>query len=196
MKHHHFNILETMKMEDGKIPLWSFHKERLEVACRHFNYPITHWETLWDDKQGNHKVRLLVGKDASAVEFHTLPDKPIEKVTIDVMHTETNEFTKYKTTHRYLYVQALDRHPSYDDVILWNQDDFVLETTLSNIILEGKDGKWYTPDFSFGQLIGVYLKYLMTTREIIQAKILYSDLHNYKIYCCNAVRGVYEVTLE
>ena len=108
---------------------------------------------------------------------------------------DRSEFTRYKTTNRLVYNLAIDRHSAYDDVILWNSDDFVLETTIGNIILE-KDGIWYTPDLSLGQLPGVYLKWLMTTKEIKQIKLLYTDLHKYKIYCCNAVRGLYPVTLE
>ena len=198
MKHHHHVIhcLETMKMKDGQVELLQLHKQRLQEACRHFKIEYKDdIDQLLADKKGDWKIRLLKSQTETIVEFLPLPENDITVVTVDSIHTDTNEFTKYKTSHRIQYTHANERHPAYDDVILWDSNDFVLETTIANLVFE-LNGQWFTPDLSLGQLKGVYLTWLMTTREIFEAKILYTDLHKYKIYCCNAVRGLYPVTLE
>ena len=63
-------------------------------------------------------------------------------------------FCCHKTTWRRHYDEARARHPGADDVILVNEHEHAVETTIANLAYRVGD-RWYTPPLDDGGLAGV-----------------------------------------
>ena len=62
-------------------------------------------------------------------------------------------FLFHKTTNREVYLHA--RRPDCDDVVLWNPDRQVTESTIANIVVD-IDGRKVTPPVDCGLLAGTF----------------------------------------
>ena len=99
-------------------------------------------------------------------------------------------FTYFKTTHR--------PHLSLgeQEIIYHNKSGELLETSIGNLVLK-IDGKLYTPPIRLGILPGIYRQHLLETGQVEEKVLTLSDLCQAEaIYGCNAVRGLYELSLE
>ena len=99
-------------------------------------------------------------------------------------------FTYFKTTHR--------PHLSLgeQEIIYHNKSGELLETSIGNLVLKIA-GKLYTPPIRFGILPGIYRQHLLETGQAEEKALTLADLAQAEaIYGCNAVRGLYELSLE
>ena len=99
-------------------------------------------------------------------------------------------FTYFKTTHRpHLSLGEQEK-------IYHNKSGELLETSIGNLILK-ISGKLYTPPIRLGILPGIYRQYLLETGQAEEKVLTLADLAQAEaIYGCNAVRGLYELSLE
>ncbi|CAO3641576.1 unnamed protein product [Cunninghamella blakesleeana] len=142
------------------------------------------------------------------IQTHPQNEENILKVKLDTQPTETKtKFVSHKTTHRTIYNEARERvHAGTDifDVILWNKDHQVTETSISNIAigtmtLHGTI-QWKTPSLECGLLPGVFRQQLLDHGQLIECKITTDDLimaqeNDDLIICFNSVRKIYKVRL-
>jgi para-aminobenzoate synthetase/4-amino-4-deoxychorismate lyase len=97
-------------------------------------------------------------------------------------------FLYHKTTHRHVYDSALATRGPCDDVVLWNAEGQVTETTIANLVVE-KHGRLVTPPIRCGLLAGVYREHLLKAGEIAEEIVTIEDLRNTaKIFAVNSVR--------
>ena len=99
-------------------------------------------------------------------------------------------FTYFKTTHRpHLSLGEQEK-------IYHNKSGELLETSIGNLVLKIA-GKLYTPPIRLGILPGIYRQHLLETGQVEEKVLTLSDLCQAEaIYGCNAVRGLYELSLE
>ena len=98
-------------------------------------------------------------------------------------------FTYFKTTHR--------PHLSLgeQEIIYYNKSGELLETSIGNLVLK-IDEKLYTPPIRLGILPGIYRHHLLETGQVEEKVLTLKDLARAEaIYGCNAVRGLYELSL-
>ncbi|KAI8098484.1 aminotransferase [Halteromyces radiatus] len=184
---------------------------------------------------GPQRVRLLYDKQGHTTLEHTplswesvnktvdslkmledtkiLNELPTLKVTLDIQPTDTNihqQFIRNKTTERSIYTAARERvHVGSNDifdVILWNIDKQITETSIANIAVGTKmkdqhGYAWKTPILDCGLLSGVFRQHLLDQDEMVEGKITIDDLikaqqNNDIIVCFNSVRKIYRVYLE
>ena len=82
-----------------------------------------------------------------------------------------------------------------EDVLLWNKDGFVTETSIANIIVS-IDGESCTPPVECGLLAGTYREWLLRKGEIRERKIHVSELTPATdLTLMNSVRGQYSAEL-
>jgi para-aminobenzoate synthetase/4-amino-4-deoxychorismate lyase len=83
-------------------------------------------------------------------------DSPEQKIVLakHPMRTDT-PFVYHKTTRREMYESALEDAGDADDVLLWNDDGYITETSIANVIVS-IDGQRYTPPVECGLLAGTY----------------------------------------
>ena len=186
-----FKIVETIRVENGKLLFEDEHFERMKKSAKFFgktfNKPV-----ITPEQDGI--LRVLLGDDIE-FEYRPLNPSPTNKIEISpIVIDSKNELMYHKTTYRpwfYDSYQRIAKGEVYDE-IYFNEKGELTEGARSNIVLQ-IGGKLYTPPVFCGLLDGVYKKQMKNLTE----KILYkSDLMNAeKIFCVNSVRGMVEVRL-
>ncbi|KAG0276727.1 hypothetical protein BGZ97_010038 [Linnemannia gamsii] len=92
------------------------------------------------------------------------------------------------------------------DVIMYNEDDEVMEATIANVAIEVRSPEsgtmeWITPPLSSGLLNGTMRRKLLESGELKEQVITVTDLkkaaaEGRRIKCFNSVRKEYPVTLK
>ncbi|PFH52230.1 hypothetical protein AMATHDRAFT_140413 [Amanita thiersii Skay4041] len=125
---------------------------------------------------------------------------PLWSIRVDSEPTTTSIFTKTKTTRRDAYDLARERAnlaplgvtTQLADVLLFNTDQKVTETSIFNVALF-REGRWLTPPASTGCLLGVFRRWLLENSYIHEAPhgILSKDtiIQGEHIMLFNAVQG-------
>ena len=107
------------------------------------------------------------------------PDFGLALLTIhlDTIPTPSSVFTRTKTTHRDHYNAARSRFgippppsPSLDEVLLFNDNDDITETSIRNIaFVRRSPPQWVTPAGSTGCLPGVVRRWLLEHGRVVEA---------------------------
>lgn len=106
-----------------------------------------------------------------------------------------NTMLYYKTTSRELYEHAFATRGNTDDVILWNMEGFVTESTRANIVVR-LEGEFVTPPVSCGLLPGTLRELLLEKKEIVEGMVRKEQLNeNSELYLMNSVRGMWKAGL-
>ena len=191
-----FQIVETVRVENGKILFENEHFTRMQEAATHFGFEFSSpkYENLQDGM-----LRILLDKDG---KIHTelkeiKPSKTFKIIFSPIVQNSKNEFLYYKTTYRPWYFDSFQKIKNGEvfDEIYFNELGELTEGARSNIVLQ-IGGKLYTPSVCCGLLNGIYRQKLLASGEC-EEKILYkSDIERAeKIFCVNSVRGMVEVEL-
>ncbi|EDR15200.1 uncharacterized protein LACBIDRAFT_243106 [Laccaria bicolor S238N-H82] len=101
-----------------------------------------------------------------------IPERRIETILLhlDQKSTPPSLFTITKTTNRRIYDEARQRNhlpslPSPTDVLLYNPEQLITETTIFNVAFYRSSG-WITPALSSGCLPGVMRRWLLEKGRI------------------------------
>ncbi len=191
-----FNLIETMKVQNGKILFFKEHLERLKNSANFFNYEFD--ESLYDLKSVQDGIMRLVLQQNGQydIEYKKLKENKTTKIKFsDKILNSSNLFLYHKTDYRPWYQDTMNKIKNgelYDEVY-FNEKGELTEGGRSNIVIK-KDGELYTPPISSGLLNGVYRQSIL---DKLKEKILYKNdvINADKIYCINSVRGIVEVKL-
>ena len=198
-----FELLETIRLEDGHLYLLDNHMNRLQKTADYFGFPIDEEavrqslaETVKSYKEGLYKVRLLLSKDGQLTfdiaRIELMEGKLIVDIAKEAVSSD-NPFLYHKTTHRSVYEKHRCMNPSVEDVLLWNERGELTEFTNGNIVAE-INGRLYTPPISCGLLGGTFREQLLAD-HLIEEKVLYlKDLERCsRVWIINSVRKWAEV---
>jgi para-aminobenzoate synthetase/4-amino-4-deoxychorismate lyase len=98
-------------------------------------------------------------------------------------------FLYHKTTQREVYDRALAGRPGLDDVILWNEEGDVTESTIANVVVRDAAGLW-TPPVESGLLAGTFRANLLERGAIRERRITLPELRAAReVWLINSVRG-------
>ena len=82
------------------------------------------------------------------------------------------------------------------EIIYYTADGKLLETSIGNLVLK-MNSKFYTPPSTLAILPGIYRQHLLESRQVEEKVLTIGDLKQAEaIYACNAVRGLYELSLQ
>lgn len=141
-----------------------------------------------------HKVRLLVAKDGAvtleAAPIAASPDsEPLPVALARSPVDRESPFLYHKTTQRRLYAEALASRPGFGDVILFNADGEITESSRANVVAE-IDGVLCTPPVSCGLLPGTFRAHLLETGVVTERVITVAELFaSPRVFLVNSVRG-------
>ena len=196
-----FSLLEALlwTREEGYF-LFDYHLRRIKRAASYFDYAIDiekiieNLESLKNDFLGDkYKVRLLVDEFGKIkTESIHLPENyklknPNVAIASESINTET-PFVYYKTTNRCIYNKFKEKYSKYYDVILWNKNREVTETTVANLVVD-INGELFTPPLKCGLLAGTFREYLLNVGKIKEKVITIDDLPKTDaVYLINSVR--------
>lgn len=200
-----FELLESIKLENGTYFLFDRHMARLQSSAKYFNFLLPIDEIVLklkdfavENRNNKLKVRLLVAKSGEFV-IKGEPMQPVgETLKVQLASKpvdKNNPFLFHKTTNRQIYQSKKAEDPEVFDVILWNQDGELTEFTNGNIVLE-IDGNLYTPEVSSGLLAGTFREELIHAGKIKERILTVNDLSiATKIRFINSVREWVDVQL-
>jgi para-aminobenzoate synthetase/4-amino-4-deoxychorismate lyase len=204
-----FQLLETLRLEQGVLHNLVAHLARLAGAASHFGYAFdeTRVRTALQQQAAqaaysddSWRVRLLLDETGQPeVEIFKLNSTPTPvQLALAATHFEANqsEFTRFKTTRRAHYEAFAPNHSSIFDTLLYNPKGELTECTRGNIALL-LDGKWQTPALSCGLLAGVGRAQLMAQGRLQEAVITLTDLPRVQAFAfINSLRGWLPATLQ
>lgn len=191
-----FQIIETVKIENGTILFEKEHFERMQKTAEHFGFKFKTPEIA---KTDDGMLRILLNRDGEIkTELKRITPAKTSKIAISpIIQNSKNEFLYYKTTYRPWYYDSFQRIKNGEiyDEIFFNEKGELTEGARSNIVLQ-LNGNLYTPPVQCGLLNGVFRQELLKNNKCTE-KILYKkDLEKAeKIFCVNSVRGMVEIRL-
>ena len=208
-----FSLIETFlwTRENGYF-LARLHLERLLFAAEHFGFVcdinavgrrLQEYAAAMEPACPPQRVRLLLHRDGTT----TLEKSVIEPdfastlpwcTVSDYSVLSTNPFLRYKTTVREFYNKAFQSFydAGYTDVLFLNEKGEVTEGCITNVIVE-LGGDRFTPPLASGLLDGVMRRSLLEAGRIKERTLYPEDLGlAARVFLCNSVRGVYEVTMR
>ncbi len=201
-----FELLETIRWTpDGGFFLLDRHLRRIEQSAAYFNYQCStsdlrsHLEHAVAGSSGAQRVRLLLSRNGDTrVECTTLgSDATARTATLVIAASPIDPrdpFLFHKTTNREVYLHA--RRPDCDDVVLWNPDRQVTESTIANVVVD-IGGRKVTPPVHCGLLAGTFRAELLESGEIQESIVTLDELQVASaLWLINSVRGWWPATLH
>ena len=197
-----FQLITTGKISQKQLLYEEQHLERLRKASRYFAFPFEVEELRQEiekecqscDIVQDYRLRISLSKSGEIeVDRQVLIPLSPTFCQAKLCLQESNlqqAFTYFKTTHRpHLTVEN-------QEIIYHTAAGELLETSIGNLVLKIA-GKLYTPPVRLGILPGIYRQYLLETGQVEEKVLTLKDLAQVEAaYGCNAVRGLYELSLE
>jgi para-aminobenzoate synthetase/4-amino-4-deoxychorismate lyase len=198
-----FRLIETMlwTVDEGLI-LLDEHLDRLQQSADYFDFAFDRAAiearlaavAAKLSPGQRHRVRLLLGRDGEIqTEEHALPPERGSRrfrLALAAFPVDTRDpFLYHKTTRREVYERALAATSDRDDVLLWNKDGNITETTIGNVVVR-QAGKLWTPPITCGLLAGTFRRRLLRDGEIEERIVSVVELAAAEaIFVINSVRG-------
>ena len=194
-------LLESMRLDpiDG-VPLIELHMARLSRTAVHFQFATPDTEAIRQDilsykVESTVKLRLLYSSDGSYELTHEALQPLIEPIRLrlapePIPANIDKDLLSFKTTQREVYDSFAAQKADAADVVLYNRDGFVTETTIFNLFIMSPAGVLMTPPATLALLEGVYRQHLLNNGA--QSRLIHVDeLQDAgRIYVSNAVRGL------
>ena len=197
-----FALLETLlwTREQGFF-LLDYHLRRMADSARYFGFSFDRGaaaralDSLARTHEGHrYRVRLLQYRNGPPMlEHEVIEEPPSSAYPVIALAPEPidpdNPFLYHKTTRRGVYERAFGSVTGCDDVLLWNSNGFVTETTISNVVAT-IGGQRVTPPVTCGLLGGTYRQWLLDRGEIREREIHIDELSRIdELTLINSVRG-------
>jgi para-aminobenzoate synthetase/4-amino-4-deoxychorismate lyase len=200
-----FDLLESIKLEDGVYWLLGRHCERLRRSAEYFGFPFdiadVHGALQAAAEQnptGVHAVRLLLSRHRTiAIETRPLPITPAHPLVAlaGTAISSDDEFLHHKTTHRAVYEAHAPESADIFDTLLFNERGEITEFTRGNVAVE-LDGRLVTPPQSSGLLPGTLRAEMLAEGQLIERVLKRDDLDRASaIWFLNSLRGMFRVRL-
>ena len=200
-----FELLETLRLEDGVFVDVDAHLARMAEAARHFAFapPLASAHAALDALRAAHasgcwRVRLLADRAgvARAQAFAlAATQSPVRVHLADLpLVGSDGEFVRFKTTHRTHYDAFSPADAAVFDTLLWNERGELTEFTRGNVALR-IDGRWLTPAAKCGLLPGIARARLLREGTIEEGILTREDLDRADgVAFFNSLRGWIEAT--
>lgn len=196
-----FQLITTGKISQKHLLFKEEHIDRLRNAGRYFAYPFNPENLLQRidaecqacHVEKDYRLRISISKsgdiDLCCQELTPLSPAFYQAQLCFQERSLQTPFTYFKTTYRpHLTVAKQEK-------IYHNENGELLETSIGNLILQIA-GKLYTPPVNLGILPGIYRQHLLETGQVEERVLTLKELAQAEaIYGCNAVRGLYKLSL-
>ena len=181
-----FELLETLRLDDGVFVDAEAHLARMAEAAAHFAFasPIASARAALDELRATHargrwRVRLLADRAglARAQAFALAPTQAPVRVRLAdrPLAGADGEFVRFKTTQRAHYDAFAPASDDVFDTLLWNERGELTEFTRGNVALRIA-GRWLTPASRCGLLPGIARARLLREGIVSEATLTRDDL--------------------
>ncbi|WP_153109441.1 aminodeoxychorismate synthase component I [Propionivibrio limicola] len=204
-----FELIETLRLEEGGYPLLAFHLDRLRASSQALGFAcdMAHIREALIEHAVAHsdevcRVRLTLAHSGRwQITSSAMVDDyaPKYAVLADEALGSDEYLLRHKTTARGRYDRVLKRlaaQPDVFDAIFFNTRGEVCEGARSNVFVE-RDGRLLTPPLACGLLPGVLRRQLLESGRAVEQVLRREDLLAASLlYLGNALRGLIPVALR
>ncbi|HEX4999085.1 MAG TPA: aminotransferase class IV [Terriglobia bacterium] len=199
-----FQLLETMRAENGVVSLLDRHLERLRASAARLHFQLDlesvrlGVELAARDAAGPARLRLTLPENGDwRLESGAIPEGTPGLLTLAALRVNSSDIRLYhKTTNREFYERARAGVAPDADALLINERNEVTETTIANIAV-WRNGQWITPPVRCGLLAGVQRAELLSRGMIVEGVIPMAGLVDGEtVRCFNALRGLFDATIR
>lgn len=198
-----FELLETLRLENGRYPELTAHLDRAAIAAAHFGF-------RWDEAEARaalaaianapgtelRRVRLIADRHGKvSVQAAPMPlsvgapQSVRVAVAAKAMELSSSEFVRFKTTRRDHYDIFAPVDEGVFDTLLWNPRGEITEFTRGNVAIL-IDDQWVTPPLSCGLLGGVGRARRIAEGSLTERAVTLNELHRVQgMAFFNALRG-------
>jgi para-aminobenzoate synthetase / 4-amino-4-deoxychorismate lyase len=201
-----FKLIESIRFEEGAgYFLFDRHLTRLEQSAQYFGFTLD-LQALrralgeyGQELTGTRKVRILLSRGGTyTIEDSQLAAQPGNAAIVTFARRPVcseNPLLYHKTTLREAYEQEAALHPSYADVIFYNERGEVTEAVNNNIVMR-RGRELLTPALESGLLPGTLRGHLLDAGIIAERVITRHELETAEaLYLINSVRKWRKVRL-
>ena len=201
-----FELLETLRLEEGNFALRKRHLDRMENSARHFRFAFDRAHVSQElDRlkarypRGVSRIRLTLDHagnvHADAVGLDELPAHAGFRLA-EAPVSSADEFLLHKTTRREIHERHAPHGQAEFDTLLWNERGELTEFTRANLVIQ-LDGILCTPPVSCGLLNGT-LRDELVAWWVLQERVLRrEDLARAEgTWWLNGVRGWVEIVAD
>lgn len=198
------SLIETMRLnQKGQVTLLAYHLQRMQRSAHALGFIYSQVDALTALQPYMHqtysqaqRLRMTLSADGTFSVQCIAMAYTSQPVTIQLakhaLPATTPSVLKHKTTSRSHWKDSEDwllLHPTFFDVIHYDQEGWVSEGSRSNLYLfNGK--QWLTPPAKQNLLPGVYRQYLLNKNWAVEQPIHISQLQdNPTLRISNALRG-------
>ena len=202
-----FDLLETLRLDEGVFIDVDAHLARLDDAARHFAFasPLASARDALESLRAAHasgrwRVRLLASRAgvarAQAFALAATPAPVRVRLADRPLAGSDGEFVRFKTTHRAHYDAFAPHDAGVFDTLLWNERGELTEFTRGNVALR-IEGRWLTPSLKCGLLPGIARARLLRDRVVEEAVLTRDDLARAeRVAFFNSLRGWLEARVD
>ncbi|KAF7769956.1 4-amino-4-deoxychorismate lyase [Pseudoalteromonas citrea] len=206
----------TVQIKAGQLELWSLHVQRLQQCQQRLGFPAFNWQELTEhctEVAKTHQQAVLkiiitrgVGGRGYTPPVNVTPTVTVSVSEFPIHYTHLSQtglclgISNIQLGHQPLLagLKTLNRLEqvlikqdamqfSDDDVVVMDIDNYVIETSVGNII-GYKEGEFYTPKLDKCGIEGVYLKHLAKHRLIKPSQIKLEQLLEMEaVVVCNSL---------
>ena len=203
-------LFETILYQNDDYINLTAHLERLQKSALYFGQSFC--EEIIKKKLNRYKeklnstsrVRLYLYKNNSLHIEHIPTTASWEKETIKIKISSKkansqNIFLFHKTNERSFYTEEFNLacKQGFDEVIFFNEKNFLTEGSISNLFIQEKNGQWLTPLVQNGLLAGTKRQKLILDLKAKETNITKQQLLNAKeILICNSIRQTVKATVS
>ena len=208
LKQGQYELIETMRLEDGDVKRLDYHSSRLNKSAAHFNFEpadfkpaITSYIEENELLSGVYKLRATLSREGSLNISHAALEEnnqPMTAVLAKAPIQGAPDFIVHKTTVRHQYHGKTND----SDVVLYYNDNLdITEFNIGSIVIK-EAGEFYTPPLSAGILNGVMRQFLIDEKIITEKNITLNDLRlkyengQVDLFMINSAREWVSITLR
>jgi para-aminobenzoate synthetase/4-amino-4-deoxychorismate lyase len=200
-----FELIETLRVEQGRALREALHLARLEASARYFGFATD--PDAWRDilrhnaagaPGGRARLRLVLDARGSLrASLGPLPEgldgKPALFALAGFAVSRDDAHLFHRTTRREVYERAAAAHPGVFDVLLHNEQGELTEFTRGNLALE-LDGRLLTPALDCGLLDGCLRREWLDQGRLQEAVLGLGHLRRAeRVWFLNSLRGAIEL---
>ncbi len=218
--HYGHGLFETMRLFQGTIPLWDFHRRRIrrDAGCLGIEVDDSLLEQYLQQAlrssgpDGVIKLLLTAGEGGRgyAAPNRIEPNYLIQCLEMPDRHRWARGITVWPCKHRLGANSALagikhlnrleqvlaraEQPPQrFPEGLMLDCDDFVVEGIASNLFCRS-GSNWLTPFLDRCGVAGVMREYLMSRHSVIESRLTLADLVTMdELFVCNSVHGIHPV---
>ncbi|WP_425254911.1 bifunctional chorismate-binding protein/class IV aminotransferase [Mammaliicoccus sciuri] len=202
----HVNLIETMRLENGKVQRRHEHTNRISTSAKALNIRFNkdEWDTMLNEMvntyvDGTYKLRVELNSDGTFnIEASPIVDST-QPLTAQLLPSTpvSSIYTVHKTTER----QHLQHNHDTDVILYYNEENEITEFDIGNVVIKIGDA-YITPPYH-GQFLNGCMRQALLKDNLIEEKNitvekLIKDIEssNCEIYMINSLREWTKIDLK